>query len=70
MPKKPTGDTPSSGGKSNPLSKATVPMKTPSIKASALPEPISSPSGVASMPGSRFPTLSKPPKMTTRAPRI
>lgn len=65
MPKKPMGYTPDKS-QSNPTIKETVPMKTPSLK-----EPkLSGPNNVASVPGTRFPKLSRPAPMTPRTPKI
>lgn len=70
MPKKPTGLTPGKG-QSSPVVKDSVPMKTPALKATNMPNPMNGgPNKVASLPGSRFPKLTKPAVMPTRTPRI
>ena len=70
MPKKSTGYTPDNS-KSNPLTKQATPLKVPALKQEKLPTPMDGgPNKVASMPGSRFPKLTKPPKMNVRPPRI
>ncbi len=68
MPKKPTSYAKSGKGKSNPLNKESTPMKSPTISTA---NPMKGDNtGVASMPGTRFPKLTKPAVMKPRTPRI
>lgn len=69
MPKKPTGYASSSKGQSNPLSKEAVPMKNASIKPMELPNHVAS-MGKVTPNTSTIPKLSRPAKLTPRAPRI
>lgn len=72
MPKKDTSYV-SGKGKSNPLAKETSPMKSPALpkKAGNMPNPMDGgPNKVASMPGTRFPKLTKPTALPPRPPRI
>lgn len=68
MPKKSTGFNSKGAGQTSPVAKADTPMKTPSIKANSLPTPIAG--NVATMPGSRFPKLTRPAPMAPRTPKI
>lgn len=71
MPKNDTGYTPTGRNKTNPTSKMSIPDKAPSIKSPSLPMPMSGgKNNVASMPGQRFPKLTKPTVLAPRTPRI
>lgn len=84
MPKKSTGYTPTGRQKSSSISKETTPLKTPSLKGVDVPNKMSGtkaksnlpnalnggPSNTASLPGVRFPKLTKPDKINPRTPRI
>lgn len=65
MPKKSTGYTPNKS-KSNPTDKQAVPMKNLSVKTPSLVGP----NNIASVPSSRFPKLTRPPKISAKPPRI
>lgn len=71
MPKKPTSYSKSGKGKSNPIAKEATPMKSPAIKNVNMPNPMNGgPNNVASMPGQRFPKLTRPAPMAPRTPKI
>lgn len=71
MPKKSTGYTPTGKSKSNPLDKEATPLKNASLSGPKMPNPMDGgPNKVATMPGTRFPKLTRPPKMSPRLPKI
>lgn len=71
MAKKSTGYTPTGREKTSPVEKQNQPMKAPGMKPINMPNPLNGgANNTATLPGTRFPKLTRPAPMAPRTPKI